>query len=46
MTPVNLKNRVGSIGTWRAARVLVAQQFYTLPEGSALTDGIVTPSLR
>ncbi len=32
--------------SWRAARVLAAQQPYNLPEGSACTDGIVTPSLR
>jgi hypothetical protein len=30
----------------RTARVLVAQQPYSLPEGSAFTDGIVTPVLR
>ena len=32
--------------SWRVARVLVAQQFYNLPEGSAFAGGIVTPVLR
>ena len=29
--------------SWRTARVLVMQRFYTLPEEAVQTDGIVSP---